>query len=241
MKKSIQAKTIITILLSIVLCTTAFSQEETISKDDAGGRGFFMLGWSMMNLDELNTKLENRGYSKLSDNFISFGGIGYGMIGSILLGGHGNALSGKEIVSGVYKTSMSAAYGFFDLGYLLYSDGAINVYPLIGIGGGSMSLKIFENKILSFDEILDNPKRSVELSTGGFLINAALGADYLFQLGEDERGKGGIAVGIRAGYIFAPLKGDWKMNEIEITGSPNLGITGPYIQFMIGGGGFSKR
>ena len=56
----------------------------------------------------------------------------------------------------------------------------------------------------------------------------------------DEKGKGGMVLGVRAGYTFSPFKGDWNMDDLEISGAPETGITGPYIRLMIGGGGFGK-
>ena len=47
-----------------------------------------------------------------------------------------------------------------------------------------------------------------------------------------------MVLGLRAGYTVSPIKGDWTIDEIEVTGAPQTGITGPYIRFMIGGGGF---
>ena len=99
-----------------------------------------------------------------------------------------------------------------------------------------MSVKIIEKGTPSFDEVLDNPKRSAELSIGGFLLNLALGTDYLLKLGEDEKGGGGLVFGLRIGYTFAPIKSDWEMDGMDISGGPDLGITGPYIRLTIGGG-----
>jgi hypothetical protein len=160
----------------------------------------------------------------------------------VIIGGEGHLLVGDEseaaISSGDYKTSLSAAYGFFNVGYLVYSKDDLHVYPLVGLGGGELWLKIGPH---SFDDILENPQRSAELSTGGFLLNLALGADYLWKLKEDEKSEGGLVFGLRVGYTFAPAKGEWTADGIDISGGPEVGITGPYIRFMIGGGGKSKQ
>ena len=47
--------------------------------------------------------------------------------------------------------------------------------------------------------------------------------------------------GVRAGYYFTPLKGDWMFNQSNAAGGPDIGITGPYVQFMIGGGGRKRE
>jgi hypothetical protein len=124
----------------------------------------------------------------------------------------------------------------------VYSTEDLRVYPLLGLGGGGMSLNIVERGTSpSFDEVLDDPKRDVELSTGGFLLNLALGTDYLLKLGGDEKEESCFIFGLRTGYIFAPIKGNWEMDGVDISGGPDVGITGPYIRLMIGGGGFGRE
>jgi hypothetical protein len=86
---------------------------------------------------------------------------------------------------------------------------------------------------------LDDPKRGSELSTGGFLLNVSIGADHLFILGGDEEGEGGLVLGLRAGYTFTPIKGDWNMYDMDVGEGPDIGITGPYFHLMLGGGGVS--
>ncbi len=221
----------------LFLCIEVNAQEGSSAKEEGGGRGFFIIGGSWINLNDLNSKLESKGYSKLSENLISLGSGGYGRIGRFIIGGEGHALAGKDVISGDYKTSIGIGYGFFDIGYLIYTNGGLNIYPMLGIGGGGLGLKIFENKTATFDDVLNNPKRSSELSISGFLFNVAVGIDYLLKLGEDERGKGGLVFGIRGGYVFALSKGDWKLDELGATGVPQIGITGPFIQLIFGGGG----
>ncbi len=104
--------------------------------------GYFMLGGSLIDLEALNSSPENKGYAKLSDNFLTIGGGGHRDINRILLGGEGHGLRGKETASGGSKNSMHGGYGFFDLGYLLYASPALRVYPLVGLGGGAITLKM---------------------------------------------------------------------------------------------------
>lgn len=232
---------LVIIFLNIFFFSNAVAQEQPKGSNEVGGGGYFMFGWNLLDIEELNSKLENKGYSALSDNFISFGGGGHGIINKLIIGGEGHGLIGQEVTSGNYKSSLSVGYGFFNLGYIIISAGNLKVYPLLGLGGGGMSLRIIEKTPLSFDELLDNPKRMAELSTGGFLLNLSLGTDYLLNLESDAEGGGGLLVGLRFGYTFTPLKGDWKMDEVDISDAPQLGITGPYIRLIIGGGGYGRE
>jgi len=225
----------------ILLCMNVRAQGLSFKIKESGGMGYFMFGGSTIDIDKLNSRLASKGYPKFSDNFISIGGGGHGIINRIIIGGEGHGLISDELSSGNYKTFLTAGYGFFDLGYIVFSTGALNIYPILGFGGGGMSLEILRRDSPTFDEVLDNPGRNTELSTGGFLLNVALGADYLLVLGKDEKGLGGIVVGIRVGYTYSPIKGDWDLDGNDISGGPKVGITGPYIRLMFGGGGISKQ
>lgn len=241
MKGSGKAVNVLLIAAAVCILFASSSQSQGLSQ--SGGMGYSMFGRGTIDIGALNSHLERKGYSGMSDNFFSVGGGGHGMITNrIIIGGEGHTLLGEEVTSGNYKNSVTIGYGFFNVGYIVYSKKQLRLYPLLGLGGGGMNLKIKEKPVsLSLDDILDDPERNVELSTGGFLLSFAVGMDYLLILGEDEKGKGGLAFGLRAGYTLSPFKRGWEMDEIEISGAPEMGITGPFIRFMFGGGGFENR
>jgi hypothetical protein len=234
----------LTILMIVSILFTNISQAQEIAPiaKESGAVGYSMFGRSIIDIKDLNAKLESKGYSEIPDNFFSVGGGGHGIINNrFIIGGEGHSLLGGKATSGNYTSSIYVIYGFFDLGYVVYSINDFRVYPLLGIGGGVMNLKITERLTsLSIDDVLDNPLRGVEISTGGLLLDLALGMDYLLKFGGDEKGRGGMILGLRAGYTISPFKGSWKMDEIEISGAPEIGITGPYIRLMLGGGAIGK-
>ena len=204
-----------------------------------------MVGGNQLDMDDLNVRMKDNGYTEFSDNYLSLGGGGHAIINDkIVLGGEGHALLGrtKSSTLGVtdYGSKLSAGYGFFDLGYMLLRAGGLDAYPLLGIGGGGISMNIIQSEIGSFDDILADPDRGAKLSTWDFLINIGLGIDYLYVLGGGEMGEGGLVLGLRGGYIFSPFEGDWKFEGETLPGGPDLGITGPYIRLTIGGGGWGK-
>jgi len=101
-----------------------------------------------------------------------------------------------------------------------------------------MSLIITERVAPSFDDIMTDPKREAYLSAGGLLGQGALGVDYMLTLGRDEEGEGGLLIGIRAGYILSFFGSKWEMGNIDVAGGPKIGISGFYIRFIFGGGGY---
>jgi len=218
------------------------SQDKAASTDKGGGMGYSMFGRGTIDISDLNARLESKGYSTMSDNFFSAGGGGHRIFASgLIIGGEGHAVLGEEATSGNYKNSVQIGYGFLNLGYIVYSLQELRFYPLLGLGFGGMTFTIKEDVAsLSLDNVLDNPGRKAEIATGGVLLNLAVGMDYLLKFGEDKTGKAGMVLGFRAGYTLSPFKGDWGMDDLEISGAPKIGITGPYIRLMIGGGGIEK-
>ncbi len=229
------------VVLTLGCLAVSFSQADGFSRKGEG-RGYFMIGGNSLDMDELNSRLKDNGYAEFSDSPISLGGGGHGIVRErIVIGGEGHALLGRaeqSTIGGVdYGTKFSAGYGFFDVGVLAMRTGGLDVYPLLGLGGGGVSLDITQSEIGSFDELLQDPNRSTNLSTWCFLINLGLGIDYLAVLGESERGEGGIVIGLRSGYILAPFHGDWHFKGETLPGGPDPGLTGAYIRLTIGGGG----
>lgn len=226
--------------LFFILClfvTPIFSQQVT---KISGGVGFFMPGVSILTISKINSSLENKNYPKFGNTFTSFGGGGHAIISNFIIGGEGHGLVGKEITTDKRMVNLSSGYGIANLGYILYEKHGLMVYPILGFGGGGLSLSITERTIPTFDQVIDSLKGHVELSTGSFVLNFALGADYLISFDKNANTRGGVLVGIRAGIIYTPIAGNWTMDENKVSGGPETGINGVYLRFLIGGGGTSK-
>lgn len=222
---------------------TSVSQGQEVTPRVKKGYSMFGIGSSIVDIKALNSRIENKGYSKISDNFISLGGGDYKIINKMIIGGEGYGLIGEETVSGSYKRTIEGGYGFFNLGYILYSTNNLRIYPFLGLGYSTIDLKIIEKGTSSpsFDDVLGNPKRGVDLTINGFCLNLAFETDYLLKIGRDEKKEKELILGLRAGYILTPFKGDWEMSGINISDGPKIGITGPYTCLMIGIGGFGKE
>ncbi len=225
-------------LMMLLICSLSVSVAQT---QESEGRGFFMLGWRATDIDELNVALQGREYAELSNRFLSIGGCGYRINGKWILGGEGHAIESKDVTSQGYKISLAGGYGLFNAGYLIHKKNNLNLYPMLGIGGGALTLNMIENSTPSFDEMLQDPKRGMQISTAGLMVSAGIGVDYLFMKKKSESEEGGMAIGLRIGYTISPFVGNWIFRESEIAGGPELGITGPYVHFMIGGGSKKRQ
>jgi len=226
-----------------VFVTPLFSQDSISSTNESGGMGYSLFGRNTIGLGDLNEQLTNKGYSELSESFFLVGGGGHAILNSKwIIGGEGYSLLGDEVTTSNFNSSIMLTCAFFDVGYIVYSIKDLRVYPLVGFGVGGMNLKIAEDvESLSLDEVLDNPRRGVELSTTGALLNLSIGVDYLVNFSGNAQERGGILLGIRAGYMVSPFKGSWTMDDVELSGAPEASMTGPYIRILFGGGAVSAK
>jgi hypothetical protein len=207
---------------------------------EGGGFGYFLTGWQRVFMGELKTAVGEAGYPPVSDNFATFGGGGHALVRDFfVVGGEGAALVSGETSRGNYRVSLGGGYGFFDIGAVVHRRGELRIYPLLGFGGGGLSLSITDTRGTSFSDALRNPARSTTVSNGSFLLQGALGVDYLLNFSHEPRHAGGILVGLRAGYIVNPLGSymGWDSDGAPLSGAPADVFHGPYVRLLIGGGG----
>ncbi|MBD3386457.1 hypothetical protein GF407_16230 [candidate division KSB1 bacterium] len=226
------------LFISIMLSAT-FGLTAEEKKTTRGGVGYFMLGYEATDLSDFNDALEAAGYSTFAEKMFSMGGAGYAIKDRLIIGGEGYALIQKDKRTGTLETSLSGGVGFFNIGYILHKQKNFWIYPLLGLGGGGMNFSILEkSQIPSFEEVLENPERGVDMYAGGLLLQVAIGGDVLLNFEQKKDKKGGLVLALRIGYTFTPMSDNWYMNDMEITGGPDLHLTGPFVRLGFGGGGF---
>ena len=208
--------------------------------EGTGSRGSFQVGYLRLDLDDLSSALDGAALPSMSEDFLTLGGSGFAARGKFLIGGEGHAVlgTGETTGDGGRRLNVSGGYGMFRVGYLVYTRDALDVYPLFGIGGGGMSLKIAERFAPTFDQVIADPETSSTLSTALFVLDVGVGASYRITMGQRENGVGGILVGFQTGYSFAPAQSAWSLDGTnDVAGGPDLRIQGPYVRVSIGGWG----
>ncbi len=208
-------------------------------RSEHGGKGYFMIGWSALDLQPLNDALATSGYPRFSEDFLSMGGGGHAVLGWLVIGGQGHGYMSQErdaaLTLANYRTAVTAGMGFFDLGVVAWSRGGASLTPLVGLGGGGLEVDIRELAAPTFSEVLAQPGRRSTLSTGGFLLDLGASFDWIIDRGRNF-GHGGPLVGLRVGWVLTPFHGQWQLHSQDIAGGPELELTGPYVRFMVGGG-----
>ncbi len=224
-------------LLPVLLAgALSFSVAGASDRLPRGGAGYLQIGGCLLDCDGLNAALAAGGYSRFPGSFLAMGVGGHAFIGRLVLGGEGQGLTRRRGANAGSKPVLSGACGFFDIGYIAHSRPGLLIYPLFGVGAGSIDMRLMGRPAASFEEVLVDSGKRVRLQKSGFLMHLALGADqWLGSAGHD--GRHGVFIGIRAGYAFAPVNSAWELEGAEIDGGPKAGWTGPYIRISIGAGG----
>lgn len=223
--------------------TGARAQQSEPVELEARGRGSFQFGYLDLDVEAINGSLDAAGLPGFDSGVLTLGGAGYGAKGPVLIGGEGHAiLGGKKTTSdGAFEVSLGGGYGLFRLGYLVVETEAFDLYPRLGIGGGRVSVNVKGRSAPLFDDVLQDPGRSSALTSGMFLLDFGLGADYRFRIESDEDEFGGLLIGLQAGYLLAPGSPTWTLDGINsVAGGPELLIQGLYIRVSIGGWGVDR-
>lgn len=233
-------------LLTITFLHAAFaSAQGRYNNKTRGGSGYLMIGWNTPEFDRLTASLRAQGYPTFARDVPAFGGGGHFYIKRFLFGGEGHAFRSAKgnvtLASVEFETTLDAGYGLFTLGYLLSTRDRLQLYPMLGFGGGMVKLKIVAKNPPSFEDVLDAPGRNAELASGGLLLNLGFGADTWLGIHRERRDYSGVVLGVRAGYLFTPLAGDWHLDEKKIRGGPEFDLSGPYVRVLLGVGALAPQ
>jgi len=198
-----------------------------------GGIGYFGVGTQGLGISGFNTALKSNAYSTFSGSALSLGGGAMAVRGRWILGGEGETFLEKSGSGTNVQTKLSGGYWLANLGYVAFHTKKLLLYPLVGFGRGGLNFRVKPKTIPDFNTTLATPQQGASLDASGWLLNVALGADYLIAREEREGGPS-WALGVRAGYMFAPTRPGWHLEEDKISGGPSARITGPYIRFQVG-------
>ena len=209
------------------------------SQKYVGGAGGMNAGAVHYDMDGFNQFLPE-GYPTLSGDFLTIGGDGYFMYENFVIGGSGHGMFGDEIRFNQQKAAIGGGMGFFQFGYDFLHKDNLKLYPLVGIGGGGLTMVFSTLGNVSASDVkqgnTDGNYLQTDISWGSALLDLGIGFDYF----PESEGKSSPRLGVRAGYIFAPLPSDFSYGGGPITGASSFSLNGYYFRIIIGGGGFSR-
>ena len=231
----IASAALIVIAGTLLAASPAWAQIFRRSSSAGGqGAGFFSAGGARIENGELDDALAAAEYPTFGRQVLTIGGGGYFVHGSgILIGGEGVwVLTGDAAHEG-RSVSLSGGFGLLNVGYMAPLAGRLRAYPLLGFGGGGTNLRIGAQPTSeSFGDLLADPNRQTSLSRVSMLASIGGGLEF-----RSSRSSTGLLVGVRAGYMFAPVSSAWRLDGNVVGAAPDTSLAGPFVRVLVGVGG----
>lgn len=198
----------------------------------------FSGGYQNSDLNGLQQSLRDRGYRTLGQDFWGGGGSIQMVAWNVVTEFEGAASLTMPVTDDDYWLLATAGNTFFNLGYQFEPHPNLRIYPLVGIGLSFLELQFIRRSVMpTFGEFLDSPLRNGNLNNQIFALNLGLGLEWQGWLGR---------MGLRGGYIFHPIAGNWwtstsaynnsnnSNNELLLADGPSMRMDGPYLKLVIG-------
>lgn len=256
-------KTTVGTVLSLILCAAGASAQDppasapqapqaataaaAASGKDYGYGWFLSLGGGAVDWGDINNAFNGAGYEDLAGGLWTFGGGGYGTVGRLLIGGEFYSLEGTEVSSsGGRETRAAGGIGQFNLGYMLVSTETHRLYPLLGLGGQWIGIRVLRSTGTGlgpdlnnppFNQVLQDPGLRSQLARTGFAVSLGAGAEFTGLRKTRPNGFYGLLIGIRAGYTFVPARSDWYLYDVPVIGGPDDIGQGFFVRVTLGGAG----
>lgn len=196
-----------------------------------GGFGGFGVYLSHNNLDNLNAVLKEHGVKEFSSGQFGWGGLGYGVIGKVWIGGGGFDTE-QRVSSDSMELALKKGSGFFEIGYSLFQTKKIIGAITLALGGSRYSMAIYpNNNDQTFDSLLNNPRRDAHVViSSSFSITPF--ANVLVKL---NRFTGLL---LKAGYTYSTGT-DWKFDDGDkVLNPPDISSSGFVASLNVVFGGF---
>ncbi len=223
MKRTLSIATL-AVMMAIAAIPSGLFAEDTRSVQIGIAGGVLALP----EIDNLNDRLEAAGYPTFENEHGTLGGLLRFRFGRLMVGVEGHGFQAETEKYGNYNVALSGGYGMLEVGYDVLRIGNFRVFPILGIGGGSTRLHIYERGDIAFDALLGDPGRETRIEYGSVIVNASVALEYFYRITE----KSGLVAGLQAGYnrsvydrgwMFITERGD---DAGEATGGPDVDFNG---------------
>jgi len=209
------------------------------ANEHSGGIIYYNLGTQWLNTNSLNQNLKSNAYSQSESLFWGQGGGINGIYNNFLVGLEHQSLFGQTTTKEQESLGISANYSLFQLGYLVLASSRFQLYPYIGIGSGQIQLYSTE----SLDKILPVSQGSTphlgRIQSQSWLFDFGLGSNFIVPMSPTNKSDSrGLALGLKAGYLWQPFASSWEHNQLPMQGPEKLNLEGFYLKLQMGFGGY---
>ena len=229
--KKLKIFVIFVLLISLITIPVQATKTEktTIDPSNIRGGGGFKIGIIHLDLNQINSYLQNNGYTnQFDENIVMFGGGGIGgKKDGYRFGGYGMGGSQKVIGNGDEEAILTLGYGGFLLERGIYNKNNMDIALHSLIGGGGMELEIVHNIPEDIEDGIGSPHGSY-LKKEFFAIQP--GVNYHYQFVDN------MGLDLSVGYLLThDFGGEWNLGDHSVESNME-NISGPTfnLQFSFG-------
>jgi len=193
---------------------------------------FFKVGIIKLNLEHLNRQLTQQRYSALDETFAIYSFLDIVVEHKrLFFDMESIELQENTSVSDQYKFSLGGNIKMLNVGYVTKRWKNLDFYPHAGLGYASLSLEVYPDDLIlpGFNTVLASPETGITLKKSSLIFNIGTGAHFVLPVGKLY----GV-LGAHIGYMGTLAEWNWRYQGVRLTGAPYIGLSGPYIQFLVG-------
>jgi opacity protein-like surface antigen len=218
---------------------------------------FISTGTLLMDVSKVNERFDRpdllllnppqrTGFDDISNDGYAVGIGGYFPYGRMLIGGEFQyADLGQESSPAGKTNQITTTYVIAQIGYAVFTGWHFTVYPILGVGGGNLTLTLKNRNggaslpasaNPTFDDVVLSPGAQSQMSGFYVLVQPGVGFDYLIL--RNEKDHVGLSLGIRITTSISPNRTTWKYQGNDVFGGPDAGPAATSIRLSLGVGGF---
>lgn len=197
----------------------------------------FYVGPARLKFDGLSERLQQSGYEPLNEHAFDIGISATSILGDGLVLGLGLNYARSRQSSGPGGAELHAHAGqlYGMLGFTLARNRRWLAYPALLFGGYKAGVGIDASGSANFDQVLQNPGRSVDLEERGWFVGGMLAIDRRFSWSRDSSRY--TSLGLRLGVLESVSSSGWRFgNDSAASGPAAL----PRVNFIAVALGFGR-
>ncbi|OHD55615.1 MAG: hypothetical protein A2Y33_13345 [Spirochaetes bacterium GWF1_51_8] len=191
-------------------------------------------GIAQLDTADLNSRLAAYGYPGIPQWYFTLGAIYQLSDGAFVSDIEYIRYINNSLTGGGNVTTAGGWNSWLNLGYAIVNLPYFQFYPMVGLGGGTLTVKVGEDFTgQGFDSILSATNTAVDLEKGVYSVFLGGGIDFSIDLGESNPVD--LLIGLRAGYIFdLSATTGWTSHGVALASGPNSGFSGFSARLYVG-------
>ncbi|HEU5075694.1 MAG TPA: hypothetical protein VFU02_15985 [Polyangiaceae bacterium] len=201
--------------------------------------GSFVAGPGWFEPGDVEDRLRAHGFEEMDAQAVLLGLSARIIFDSKIALGAGGAVLGHEQVEGSGAYTATLGYGVLraECGYAFLHSETWLLLPKLALGAYSANLNLADSSDATFDELLEEPGTTTNISSRGFLMGALLDFEVRITPDQSAGRQGFFGVGLEGGYLYSIPLSRWRSDTgAEADDGPDAPLTGGFVGITLGGG-----